>query len=208
MVDRARKLLDRLMGPERNATSSTFPCINHGLGLCPRSLLSGTKRDAGECTLAHVPLEIPARQLAQHEKTLLKELMGIIARYGSAKSRDASIRAHNPAYSEKIKQLDGEIAEHVRALPRANNTASEMALIKKKSALLRKMKETASARRGVTERARCAVCWEFVVPDASDDAHSKHTNGRLHRAFVQIRSKIGELAAKYDVRTMAELSRL
>lgn len=200
MVDRARKLLDSLMGRERNIISDRNACYFYSLGLCPASLLESTKRRTGTCKFHHTLAAIPENMVRKYELKLLRLLLRIYTKFIPKETHQEALREVEENKVKEIRAINAEISHLISGLCHSKNILASMEKIESKKLLVEKINESLFANNKGLHRATCKTCHGRMTASDTYKKIEKHNSGRIHKAFQEIRDKIGEIASKYNIR--------
>ncbi|ELQ74786.1 Spliceosome subunit [Trachipleistophora hominis] len=201
MTDRARELLDRLLGPTRDLTEEevenlrdTDNCIFLLAGFCPFKALEHTRMDIGQCPYSEHK-EVPAKYMAPDKLKLYEtELLGLLEmvaglfenRRKKAGIKEQHVNLLAPNLEEKVKMIvsrakEGKMDE---SLELAEKLEAEHVI-------------SQPGNDGVNKTHFCEVCAATISNVVDSKEYKVHINGRLHQACVRMRTFLAHLLLKY-----------
>lgn len=221
MTDRARDVLDVLLGPERDMynPSGARPatrdvCVFMLASFCPFELFKGTKRSIGKCRYANheeyykAEFERNGRVgVEEYEWDLIRVLVEVVASVQDtleAQEVDASLcekmREKEEEFGEVYRSIEGlgasgAVEEACRAFDECERVREE----------LERIKEAYYVKSGGTGMGRCNVCGMRLVQSDTRSKVNRHLEGRLHRGHVAVRSKLADLLKKFGISSIAEI---
>lgn len=202
MVDRARMLLDRLMGQNRDVYGCKSDeltedmCIYSIAGLCPYETLSNTKMDLGKCKYKiHGGRN---SKLCKKEYELeLFQFLAEISKYIKSQIDKQTDKSDEIIYKEReidlkintIREmsLKGEIRESFRLTEQLKKEIDDLGRIKEIYYVNNKDKEMP----------RCQTCGITVITNYGSQKYRTHLKGKLHCGIKLINDKIGEFVNKF-----------
>ncbi|KAM0672870.1 subunit of U1 snRNP [Ordospora colligata] len=224
MVDRAREVLNTLLGLDRDVYKSTERrsidesiCKYMLVCFCPFKLFENTRRSIGRCRYTsheeYYKVEY-CRQgsigIEQHEWEFIRLLVEIVV------YTERCLEKRND--EGKDIELADKIAEVEETFNKQYNTIEQLvkqegvseaydAFMKceKTRMNLEKLKEAHFARNGGSGMDKCMVCGSSVVLSDTKSKNASHINGRLHKGHLLVRRKLAELLKKVGVSSITEI---
>jgi len=220
-MEQQRKLLDALMGANRNGDPSASAkhfgdpdvCKYFLCGLCPNELFTNTKMDLGECDKLHsAPLKSDYEEAVQKGKDYgyAYELELYLEHFVNDCDRKI-VRAQKRLEETEKEDSSQQIAAQIKELfAKAEELGSEgkvdesMMLIRQAEELKRKEvtppaapvvtgQELPPAGPSQQQKLRvCDICSAFLSIYDSDRRLADHFGGKLHLGYLQIREKLKE----------------
>lgn len=189
MTDRARELLDKLMGPTRNLTNKELHnlqysdnCIFLLIGLCPFKVLENTKWTIGKCPYnehRELPLKyIPCEKIKKYEIELLVLLENIVGFLQNRKKK-TFISKKNVSYNmrESLKKIDDMAKEG--KIEEALKLAEEL------------------HKEEINKTFFCEICMTYVSNIIDSKEYKTHVDGKLHKGCTEIRRVLSRLLIKH-----------
>ncbi|KAF9763756.1 Luc7-like protein 3 [Nosema granulosis] len=201
MVDRARLLLDRLMGQNRDVYGVDSLSINSDIcifsiaGLCPYETLSNTKMDIGKCKYKIHGVRDSKLCKTEYEVELLRFLIEI-SKY--IKTQTIKTVDKNEEIILKERQIDLKI-RNVREVGAHGDVKQSYLLaedLKKDIEDLGRIKESYYVNNKDKAMPRCLTCGITVITNYGSTKYKTHVKGKLHRGIEAINDKLGELINK------------
>lgn len=205
MTDRARELLDKLLGPTRNLTEKEVEklkdsdnCIFLLAGFCPFKALEHTKIDIGRCPYAQHK-EIPVKyigsvKLKMYETELLDLLEMVMSLFENRRKKigisEGRVNLRLKGFEERIKLIinkakEGKVDE---SLQLAEEIEAEAKYTTDQSGI-----------DGTTRAHFCETCTTSISNVIESKEYRMHIKGRLHQACVKMRSVLAQLLLKYKL---------
>ena len=214
MADRARKLLDEILGQARHFTENeindlTIPenCIHHSIGICPHYSLENTKGFIRKCTKKEhtvVPLSFfDEKTLKTEEKRLLSICKNIIC---ELELRKKEFMVKEGKENSESQQQMMKSFNKVESLAKAHKIQDAEKFI----AELSKKMET------ITDNVKvniCETCGIKLTNSIASKEYQSHLNGKLHKSYLKIRETLAVLLLKYEkdadpIMSSAEIKRI
>ncbi|EOB13718.1 Cisplatin resistance-associated overexpressed protein [Nosema bombycis CQ1] len=199
MTDRARILLDKLMGHGRDLNKTTDiskMCIFSMAGLCPYELFVNTKMNLGNCPYKIHAGPDPKLCKKEYELELLRFLVEIhkfiTNQNNETPDKNDEILIRERLIDSKLiqikeKGLSGKVKE---ALSLFSNLKTE---IKE----LDRIKESYYVNNKDKNMTRCQLCGIKVITNYGSHKFMTHKNGKLHNGVLTVYNKLGELINKF-----------
>lgn len=207
MSDRARKLLDELLGPSRNYTKDEINdlnvpenCIFNTIGICPYYALENTKGFIKRCVKKDhktIPLEfIDKKTLRDQEKQLLIILKKIVCELEIRKT--ILLKENESEFITEIESIKIETLAKNNKLEESQKLASELYQSKQKEN---------------QKLIICYICGIKITNSSTSKEYKTHLSGKLHLSYIKIREIFSRLLFKYEEKTKifleaAEISKI
>lgn len=216
MTDRAREVLNALMGIDRDLRIQDSGrsldediCKYMLVAFCPFMLFRNTKRSIGKCRYSsheeYYRAEYVRRGspgLDAHEWDFVRLLVEIVLRVqrGEAHELPEAIRRQEELFNERYREveafgMDGNVED-------ALESALECERLKEE---LEKSKETYYVRSCGAGMERCGVCGANVTLSDTCSKIEKHLEGRVHRGYVLVRRKLAELLKRFNISGITDI---
>ncbi|ADM12405.1 U1 snRNP protein [Encephalitozoon intestinalis ATCC 50506] len=225
MTDRAREVLDMLLGRERDiynpdklSSERRDTCIYMLASFCPFELFRNTRRSIGKCRYGNHEEYYRAeynkngrKRAEEYEWELLRLLVEIVLDVRNvAKKCTASDTSDLPLLErikekeelfkklyESIEQLgmEGKVEEACHAFDECEKVKWE----------LERIKEAYYAKNNGEGMGRCTVCGAGIVLSDTKVKIDRHIKGRLHKGHLLVRSKLADLLEKFGITSVAEI---
>ncbi|CAD25803.1 similarity to HYPOTHETICAL PROTEIN YP68_CAEEL [Encephalitozoon cuniculi GB-M1] len=225
MTDRAREVLNMLLGPERDTYDPCRPtstkkdvCIYMLVSFCPFELFRNTRRSIGKCRYTSHEEYYKAEynrngreRAEEYEWEFVRLLVEIVLSVQDGiRARGLEDRT-DPALFGKIKEkeeLFNRVYESVGELgmsgdvERACSAFNECERIREE---LERIKEAYYVKNNGAGMERCGICGVNLVLSDTKAKVDRHLNGRLHRGHLLVRSKLADLLKKFGISSVAEI---
>lgn len=222
MTDRARDVLNALLGVDRDTYKSSYVpakenvCIYMLASFCPFMLFQNTKGSIGRCRYAnheeYYRIEYIRRGgvAEAHEWDLLRLLVEIVLKI--QKNSKCVVRVDDGSeLLDKITDQEEVFRQKLDAIgalgmagsvEEAFSAVTECERIKER---LEKSKEAYYVRNNGVGMEGCKVCGANITLSDTEPKINKHLNGKLHRGHMIVRRKLSELLKKFKISSITEI---
>lgn len=187
MADRARRLLDELLGPTRDLTEEEMNgfdisncCIYHIIGICPFYALEKTKGFIKKCPKEkHKQIMkelIPKKVLKKCEKQLLQLCKNIICEL----EMKNKINENTSNNSSKIQEIESLL---------------KLQRFKEADKIFKELENSVNSNQKITF---CEVCAVEINTCVNSKEYKDHLSGKLHLAYQKIREILPDLLYKHE----------
>ncbi|KAK6090635.1 hypothetical protein P3W45_000358 [Vairimorpha bombi] len=205
MTDRARRLLDNLLGTDRNilnndtdSRSNSF-CIYQMAGGCPYEMLKNTKLSLGPCK--YKDHDFTNKSAETINKTLYEqELVKILSDLFS--DIEKKINSGNKIQDEYIEQEEYKLDIKISSIEQniTNENISEIydqfLALENEIYDLEKIKENFYIKNKDISMERCGVCGMSIIKNFCSKKYISHVNGRAHNGVLKLRKLYQSLINK------------
>lgn len=215
-----RKLLDQLLGEDRNGVSDATArkhysdpefCRAFLCGLCPHEMFLNTKNDLGDCPKRHNESkrrEYEAAVASGNEVGFDADLYWTLRRIVDEcnkrvqRGQQRLFETQGPEDEDAISLQIKDMMKQVEALGEAGDVDGSMALLEQVQAIKEQKMRDEKARLQAdmpdgmitVQRLRvCDACASFLSLYDNEKRLADHYSGKLHQSFVIIRRKIDQL---------------
>ncbi|KAH9411407.1 LUC7 protein [Ordospora pajunii] len=224
MVDRAREVLNTLLGLDRDIYRSTERrsidesiCKYMLVCFCPFKLFESTRRSIGRCRYTsheeYYKVEY-CRQgsvgIEQYEWEFIRLLVEIVV-YTERSLEKRNDEVKDIELLDKIMETEERFNEQYSTIQQlvkqegVREAYEAFLKCEKVKMSLEKLKEAHFARNGGSGMDRCMVCGSSLALSDTKSKNASHIHGRLHRGHLLVRRKLAELLKKVGVSSMAEI---
>ncbi|WEL39654.1 Luc7-like protein [Encephalitozoon hellem] len=225
MTDRAREVLDMLLGPDRDVydpsrTSSarTNVCTYMLVSFCPFELFRNTRRSIGRCKYSnheeYYKAEYNRSGRERHEEyewEFLRLLVEIVLRVQDEIRECGAEEVADISLLGKIKEKEeafNRMYQSIERLGMEGNVEEAWHIFnecEKAKEELEKMKEAYYVKNSGVGMGKCSICGVNLILSDTNVKINRHLGGKLHRGYLQVRSKLGELLEKFGISSVAEI---
>lgn len=193
MVDRARRLLNNLMGNNRNVENYDDVCIYMMAGACPFEMLKNTKLSLGECKYSnHINVKI----LDINKKEYQIELLKILEDFFTNKIKiNFSKNPTDNIILEKEKKIELTLRDFKSTINNKNicEMYKKFENIENEIFELEKYKESFFINNKNLKMDVCSICGMNIIKNFCSKKYISHINGRAHKSVLFLRKLYDEL---------------
>lgn len=225
MTDRAREVLNALLGLDRDTYRSTnAQAMNEDVckymlaSFCPFVLFQNTRRNIGKCKYMnheeYYRIEYARRGsigIEMLEWELVRLLVEIVLHVEREIGTEEPEVISDSSFLEKVKEMEEEFNQRFEAIGKSGmsgNVEEALAMAMECEEIkveLEKVKEAYFVKNNGLGMERCKTCGARLTPSDTDAKVDKHIGGRLHRGHMLVRSKLAELLQKFKVSSITEI---
>lgn len=226
MTDRAREVLNKLMGINRDYLTNTNEfklsddvCIYNLVSFCPYESLLNTKKSIGKCKYKHHE-EYFKREYERGGKPnkesleleYLKLIVEILLKTEINGSKSEIIESME--YVEMKKKIEDmkkdfqEMLEKAEIFGSGGNIDKALSSLNKYDKIrenLEKVKEAFYVKFFNAPKELCNVCGLIQSPTDTENKLQTHKNGKVHKTYERMRTEIGVFFEKYNINNITEV---
>ncbi|AFN83888.1 U1 snRNP protein [Encephalitozoon romaleae SJ-2008] len=225
MTDRAREVLDMLLGPDRDIydpgksfSAKKDVCIYMLVSFCPFELFRNTRKSIGKCKYNNHEEYYKAEynrggkeRYEEYEWEFLRLLVEIALRVQDEIREQNSENMVDVSLLGKIQEKEevfNKMYQDIERLGMEGNVEeawhsfNECEKVREE---LERIKEAYYVKSNGVGMEKCTVCGVNLVLSDTDAKISRHLNGRLHRGHLRVRNKLGELLEKFGISSVTEI---
>ncbi|WUR04125.1 LUC7-like protein 3 (LUC7L3) [Vairimorpha necatrix] len=198
MTDRARKLLDNLLGSNRDSIirdEINNHCIFQIAGGCPYEMLKNTKLSIGSCKYKNHEV-IQSVNKVLYEQELIKVLSDLFANIN--KKFTTPVKIKDNEINEIEESLDMKIMEIEQNITEENILEMYKIFEELENEIysLEKLKEKFFVKNKKEEMDKCEVCGLNIIKNFSSKKFISHIEGRAHNNIKKLRDLYNKLKNK------------
>ena len=195
MTDRAKKLLDNLLGLNRNIVNNEDYCIYYIAGGCPYEILKNTKISLGSCKYKiHGKIEHPSKVL--YEKELFKLISNLLNQISNKPNKEIIINDKNIRKKEHNLEIKLDEIE-------SNTTDENIIQMYEKFRLLEnEIKDYENMKQAYFKNntegvEKCTTCNIPIIKNFYSEKYIRHLQGRVHNGILRLRKLHDDLKKKF-----------